>query len=250
MSKLVSGALSLAFLVLPMSAVAQQVEVSLIEQGEELYRKQCAVCHQDSGVGSPPTFPALSGNDQLEDSGRVIRSIHLGRGRMPPFPNLTAEEVLSIASYIRNTWANDFGGVTTEEVTAAREGLDSSGPVGSVWDGVITEAQATRGQVAYSGACGSCHGRRLNGAPDDPDMRSTPPLARARFMRIWEGRSLATLFEYTRASMPEDNPDSLGDQEYVDIIAYMLTVGGMPNGDTELSPDSQSLAQILIQPEP
>jgi hypothetical protein len=50
--------------------------------------------------------------------------------------------------------------------------------------------------------------------------------------------------------MPEDNPDSLGDQEYVDIIAYMLTVGGMPNGDTELSPDSQSLAQILIQPEP
>ena len=104
--------------------------------------------------------------------------------------------------------------------------------------------------MAYSGACGSCHGRRLNGAPDDPDMRSTPPLARARFMRIWEGRSLATLFEYTRASMPEDNPDSLGDQEYVDIIAYMLTVGGMPNGATELSPDSQSLAQILIQPEP
>ncbi len=104
--------------------------------------------------------------------------------------------------------------------------------------------------MAYSGACGSCHGRRLNGAPDDPDMRSTPPLARARFMRIWEGRSLATLFEYTRASMTEDNPDSLGDQEYVDIIAYMLTVGGMPNGDTELSPDSQSLAQVLIQLEP
>lgn len=250
MSKLLGGALSLAFLVLPMSTVAQQVEASLIEKGEELYQGQCAVCHQDSGVGDPPTFPALSGNDQLEDPGRVIRSIHLGRGRMPPFPNLTAEEMLSLATYVRNAWANDFGSVTSEEVAVAQEGLEPSGPIASVWDGVITEAQATRGQTAYSGACGSCHGRRLNGAPDDPDMRSTPPLARARFMRIWEGRSLATLFEYTRASMPEDNPDSLSDQEYLDIIAYMLTVGGMPAGEDELFLDPQSLAQILIQSQP
>jgi uncharacterized protein (DUF849 family) len=63
------------------------------------------------------------------------------------------------------------------------------------------------------------------GAPDDPDMRSTPPLARARFLRVWQGRSLATLFEFTRATMPEDNPDSMTEQEYVDVIAYMLILG-------------------------
>ena len=120
----------------------------------------------------------------------------------------------------------------------------------SIWDGVFSEVPATRGEEVYEGACGLCHGRRLNGAPDDPDMRSTPPLARARFLRVWEGRSLATLFEYSRATMPEDNPSSMTEQEYVDVIAYMLSVGGMPAGDDELQLDPRSLARVLIGPRP
>ena len=102
----------------------------------------------------------------------------------------------------------------------------------------------------YPGACGGCHGRRLNGAPDDPDRVSTPPLARAKFLRDWHGRSLATLFEYTRAPMPESNPGSLTDEEYVDVIAYMLSVSGMPAGDDELRTDPQSLARALIRQQP
>jgi hypothetical protein len=47
--------------------------------------------------------------------------------------------------------------------------------------------------------------------------------------------------------MPEDNPGSLTDEEYVDVIAYMLSVSGMPSGDAELPPDSQGLAQIVIR---
>ena len=78
-------------------------------------------------------------------------------------------------------------------------------------------------------------------------MRSSPPLARARFLREWEGRSLATLYEYTRLTMPEDNPNSMAEEEYVDIIAYLLSASGMPAGDDELAPDSQSLARIVIR---
>ena len=79
-------------------------------------------------------------------------------------------------------------------------------------------------------------------------MRSTPPLARARFLRIWEGRSLATLFEYTRATMPEGNPASMADQEYVDVMhPKLLSVGGLPAGDEELQPDPQRLARIVIR---
>ncbi|HJN45530.1 MAG: c-type cytochrome [Vicinamibacterales bacterium] len=233
------------------TAVAQPVVDSVVfEEGQQLYRNHCTLCHQDSGAGDPPTFPALSAKDQLGDPARIVRSINAGKRRMPPFPALTAEEISSLANYIRNAWANDFGGVTTEEVTAVLEGLGETGPMASVWDGVFTEAQATRGQTVYAGACAICHGRRLNGAPDDPDMRSTPPLARARFVRVWEGRSLATLFEYTRAAMPEDNPSSLTDQENVDVIAYVLSVGGMPVGDDELQADPRSLARVVIEPRP
>jgi len=161
-----------------------------------------------------------------------------------------------LANYIRNAWANGFSAVATAEVATVLEeleepdGLEVTGPIASVWDGVFSEAQATRGQEVYEGACGLCHGRRLNGAPDDPDMRSTPPLARARFLRIWDGRSLATLFEYSRATMPENNPNSLTEQEYVDVIAYMLSVGGMPAGGDELQLDPRSLARVVIGPRP
>jgi mono/diheme cytochrome c family protein len=249
MLKLGIGVLGLAFLIAPAAVAQQGADAVLREQGQRLYQENCALCHRNSGAGDPPTFPALSGSDQIRDPVRVVRIIRMGRERMPPFPGLTAEELSSLANYVRTAWANGPRNVTTEEVAAALERLEEIGTMTSVWDGVFTEAQVNRGQTVYEGACGMCHGRRLNGAPDDPDMRSSPPLARARFLRVWEGRSLATLFEYTRATMPEDNPDSMTEQEYVDVIAYMLTVSGMPAGGEELRPDTQRLARVIVRPE-
>ncbi len=250
MLKIVIGVLGLAFVIAPVAIAQQVIDTVLFEQGQQLYRDNCAVCHMDSGAGNPPTFPALSGNDQLGDPVRLVRHIHQGEGSMPPFPGLTAAEISSLANYVRSAWANDFPSVTTEEVAAVLEGLEDIGQMASVWEGIFTEVQAKRGQAVYSGACGMCHGRRLNGAPDDPDMRSTPPLARAKFLRDWEGRSLATLFEYTRATMPEGNPGSLTDEEYVDVISYMLSVSRMPVGNDDLRPDPQSLARTVIQQQP
>jgi len=245
MLRVAAGVLSAAFVITP-AAVAQQGS----DQGQQLYEQHCALCHQDSGAGAPPTFPALSANDQLGNTARIVRRISAGTRRMPPFPALAAEDIASLASYIRTAWANDLGGVSTEDVAAVLEDLGDADPMASVWDSVYTEAQATRGQAVYTGACAICHGRRLNGAPDDPDMRSTPPLARARFLRVWEGTSLAMLYEYTRATMPEDNPGSLTDQEFVDVLAYMLAVGGMPAGDDELLPEPRGLARVVIGPQP
>ena len=244
---IVAGALSLGCLVAPSAAAAQDDDAARFEQGEQLYAEHCARCHGASGAGSPPAFPALSGNDQLADAARIVRILNQGNGNMPPFPALAAAETAALASYVRNAWTNAFGSVTAGEAAAALAEVADAGPAASVWDGVFTEAQAARGREAYSGACSFCHGRRLNGAPDDPDMRSTPPLVRARFLREWDGRSLATLFAYTRQTMPEDNPGSMTDQEFVDVIAYMLSFGGMPAGDDELPPDPRGLARIVIR---
>ncbi len=247
MLKTVVGVLGLAFVIAPVAVAGQLADTALFEQGQQLYQDNCALCHGDSGAGDPPTFPALRGNDRLEDTAEIVRNIQQGQGTMPPFPDLGVEEISSLASYVRNAWENDFGSAGTEEVAAVLGGLEGTDQMTSVWDGVFTEAQANRGQVVYPGACGSCHGRRLNGAPDDPDMVSTPPLARAPFLRSWEGRSLATLFEYTRAKMPQDNPGSMTDEEYIDVVAYILSVSGMPTGDDELRPDPQSLARAVIR---
>lgn len=239
----------LACLVAPVAAAAQPNDAALAEQGQQLYAEHCALCHGGSGEGRPPAFPALRDNERLAITARTVRFIRQGAANMPPFPALTAAETASLANYVRNAWTNDFGNVTAGEVAAGLEGSADAGDLTSVWDGVYTEAQAGRGRAAYTGACGLCHGRRLNGAPDDPDMRSTPPLARARFLREWEGRSLAALLAYTRLTMPEDNPGSLADDDYVDVIAYMLSLSRIPAGDGELPTDSRRLALIVIQRE-
>lgn len=240
---------SLSF-VLVSGAAAAQVDAAAFEQGRRLYEARCARCHGVGGEGAPPTFPALSGNGRLADVAAIVGVVRAGSGNMPPFPILTADEISALAAFVRNAWGNDFGGVTAAEVAAADVTAADAGPAASVRDGVFTAAQAARGRLAYSGACAFCHGRRLNGAPDDPDMRSTPPLARARFLREWDGRSLAALFEYTRLTMPEDNPASLTAAEYVDVIAYMLSVSGMPPGDDELPADPHRLARIVVGPRP
>jgi len=116
----------------------------------------------------------------------------------------------------------------------------------SIGAGIYTEAQARRGEFSYPVACGKCHGFLLDGAPDDPDMFSTPPIGGPKFLRNWNGRSLGALFEYARTTMPANNPGFLGDQELADVLAYMLEQSGVPAGDVELRPDLDRLGQIVI----
>ena len=236
----------LACLLVP-GAVAAQVDETAIEQGGRLYGEHCALCHGDSGAGRSGAFPALDGNERLGNAARVVRAIREGIGNMPAFPALTAAETAALASYVRGAWTNGLGTVSADAASAVLDRLAEAEPAASVWDGVFTEEQAARGRQIYFGACSLCHGRRLNGAPDDPDMVSTPPLARARFLRVWEGRSLAVLLAYARLTMPEDNPGSLDDQEYVDVLAYVLSMSRMPAGGDELPPDARSLAHIVMR---
>ena len=116
----------------------------------------------------------------------------------------------------------------------------------SIRDGVFTAEQARRGQVAYTGPCDRCHGFKLDGAPDDPDMLPAPPVAGSKFLRKWDGRTLAVLFEYVRTTMPTNNPGYLSDAEVADIVAYMLSMSGLPAGDNVLSAEPEALASVVI----
>jgi mono/diheme cytochrome c family protein len=138
--------------------------------------------------------------------------------------------------------------VCAEETTlSSAEQRPSIEAASSIWEGVFTTAQARRGAAAYTGPCSRCHGYKLDGAADDPDMLPAPPVAGPKFLRKWDGRSLAALLDYLRATMPENNPSYLSDREYVDIIAYMLAVSGAPPGRAELGSDPGKLAWVSIR---
>lgn len=247
----------LAIIVLASAAtsVAQQpppggAGASPLERGRAIYAAQCAFCHQGNGVGMPPQLPALAANHQLRDAELVVRTIHFGRGAMPAFPHLGTDDVAAVASYIRTAWGNDFGAVDSAEAATAADGRWQPAATTSVWDGVFARVQAERGQRVQRTACAECHGTRLDGAPLDPDRSSTPPLARARFLRVWDGRSLGALFAFIKTTMPPSSPGSLSDEEYLDAIAHMLAVSNVPAGARPLEADAVALAGILIRMQP
>ncbi len=77
-------------------------------------------------------------------------------------------------------------------------------------------------------------------------MLPAPPVGGAKFLRVWDGRTLATLFELVRTTMPANNPGYLDDQELVDVIAWMLAVSDLPAGPDELEPALAKLARTVI----
>jgi S-disulfanyl-L-cysteine oxidoreductase SoxD len=114
----------------------------------------------------------------------------------------------------------------------------------SVWDGVYTSEQATRGSALYAGTCASCHGTALTGG------ESAPPLAGGDFLSNWNGLTVGDLFERIRVSMPANRPGSLKREEAADVLAYMLSMNQFPVGKTELDRQTEALKQIRIEPKP
>jgi mono/diheme cytochrome c family protein len=110
----------------------------------------------------------------------------------------------------------------------------------SVWDGVFTDAQSTRGQATYQNECAGCHGTSLEGG----DM--TPPLVGGAFTSNWNDLTLGDLFERIRVTMPLDKPGRLTRQQNADVIAYLLKSNTWPPGTTELPPEPGALKQIKI----
>jgi mono/diheme cytochrome c family protein len=110
----------------------------------------------------------------------------------------------------------------------------------TVWDGVYTEEQASRGQAQYLRACASCHAADLRGGS------TAPSLVEESFSFQWADATVGELFERIRRLMPSDRPNSLSSQAYRDIVAFILQANKFPTGDKELDTDLDALRQILI----
>jgi nitrite reductase (NO-forming) len=104
-----------------------------MKAGEVLFKGTCSVCHQESGQGIPDVFPPLAKSDYLmQDPKRAIGIALNGltgkvtvNGKtydsvMPPMSQLTDDEIANILTYVLNSWGNDDGVITKEQVQAVR----------------------------------------------------------------------------------------------------------------------------------
>lgn len=90
--------------------------------GEQTFLDSCAACHQATGLGRPPSFPALKGDKfVVGPKAAVVATVLNGRGGMPAWKSeLNDQQVAGVVSYIRSAWGNKAAPVTPAEVAAVR----------------------------------------------------------------------------------------------------------------------------------
>ena len=108
----------------------------------------------------------------------------------------------------------------------------------SVWTGVYTTEQATRGGDLYRSKCAQCHGDDLEG------RESAPALAGGPFGQRWDGATLKKLFERMEEMPPDDPAARLAPKQSIDVLAFLLSANNIPAGKAALVADKDALAAI------
>ncbi len=116
--------------------IATQKQSQDLSAGEAIYKGKgiCATCHRNNGQGMASVYPPLAQSDYIiSDKKRAI--IHTMYGFQKPiiingneYPGgqmqttqLTNQEIVDVVNYILNSWGNNIGYVTIEEVKALRK---------------------------------------------------------------------------------------------------------------------------------
>jgi mono/diheme cytochrome c family protein len=111
--------LGLSAALLMVSAVALAATPS--PSGHDVFMQSgCFACHGEAGYGG--AGPRFRNDKLLAADQYVIGQILIGRGIMPAFAHrLNDEQIAAVATYVRNSWGNDFGPISVEDVAKARK---------------------------------------------------------------------------------------------------------------------------------
>jgi cytochrome c oxidase subunit 2 len=96
----------------------------LMQRGGEVYKANCAVCHQPTGKGAG-AFPALDGSKIA--NGPIANHVSIvlnGKNAMPTWgKTLNDVEIASVITFERNSWGNHTGDILQpKQVADARNG--------------------------------------------------------------------------------------------------------------------------------
>ena len=112
----------------------------------------------------------------------------------------------------------------------------------TIWSGVYTNAQASRGETVYKANCARCHGE---------DLTSNPQaiLNGDDFLEKWREDTVDGLYTFIRTNMPPARRGTqrvpLEDQQYLDVMTYLFKANDFPIGDKDLT--TADLTEIHIE---
>jgi PQQ-dependent dehydrogenase (s-GDH family) len=183
-------------------------DVAISEDGKSIY-----VATDATGLAENTEGGTTS---ELENPGQILVFTYEGEG-----------DPATVAPPNEQSLRGQDTDAEAEDQAAVEEGTTSdSGELPS-----FTAEQVSAGQSAYNANCSVCHGDTLT------NNTYGPPLAGQFFAENWEGQTAGSLVEKSH-TMPPSAPDSLSDETYAAITAYILSVNGLEPGEGELSRES------------
>ena len=93
----------------------------------------------------------------------------------------------------------------------------------------FTAAQADAGRQDYVQHCMMCHGDKLQGIGD------AQKLVGKDFVDAWGHDTTKDLFSAVRVEMPQNDPASLSDEMYLNLVAFLLHANGAKPGAVPLT---------------
>jgi mono/diheme cytochrome c family protein len=120
-------------------------EASMLKHGNAVYETYCGLCHGSDGLGKPAQAPPLAGSEWVAKDIASLARIPLAglngpiqvKGRdwnlsmAPMGAALSDADLAAVLTHIRESWGNQNGAVSADEVKAARAAISGKPPAAS-----------------------------------------------------------------------------------------------------------------------
>ena len=188
-----------------------------VKAGAAVYAKGCQGCHGDTlQGGSAPTLTGAQWLANYSGGKHILAELHTYVSKAMPMNapgSLSDQTYLDVVAFLfdQNGVAMPKTGLTPDSLKGAAQ--------------TARAAQVQAGLAVYARSCQGCHGDKLQGV-------RAPTVLGAAFLKKYA--TVGTLHTKVAESMPKNAPASLTDQQYLDVVAYLLDQNRVAGGSGAL----------------
>lgn len=237
----------------------------LMEKGEKVYGSICASCHQPTGMGNPPTFPALKGSKiatgPMAGHVDIVFNGKTGTAMQSFKGQLSNVDIAAVITYERNAWGNNTNTlVQPASIKALREGKSMADALATKPTGKVEAAKPaaksatkeaeeaapaaatqpaepakpadpmkdamTNGEKVYNSTCAACH--QTNGAGLPPTF---PAIKGGKIATGPKADHIHQVMYGKQGTAMQAFKDQLSDKDLADVITYERNAWGNNKGD-------------------